>query len=274
MNKGKTILIVLGYLLIYVGSVLVTMFIFRSLFANEGFRQFYEHNPVSMLVVSNAITLPIFYMIFKVRGKSMFQFCQFRRLNARIGWLTVPLGISLGTLIYTFSALPLVTTYLPDISILTFMIGNGGSFFIVLLGSVLLGSLTEEIVFRGLMIGTMQRVYSMSTAIVVQALLFGVLTVNVSVGIYAALGAALFGVIFVWSGSLWASIIVHMISTSTIFLFFQIHGLLTETAGYVLLTLSIIILIVFLWLLKRSKSSSLERSKLNRGQVISSIFQL
>jgi membrane protease YdiL (CAAX protease family) len=258
MNKIKALIIALGYLLIYVLSVFATMFMFRSLFAVEGFRPFYEQNPVSLLVVSNAIVLPIYYFIFRWRGKNLIQFCQFRRLAPRTLWLTLPLGLSLGTLIYSISALPVVTTYFPDIATLTEMIGNGGNILMVLLGSVLLGSLAEEILFRGLIMRTLHSAFRLWLALLLQALFFGVLTFSVTVGLYAALGAVLFGLIFIWSGSLWASLIAHMISTSTIFLFFQIGDRLTQTVGYALFALGMVMLITFLWVLKRSSSPSVE----------------
>jgi membrane protease YdiL (CAAX protease family) len=252
LNKVKTLGIALLYLVIYVIIFIFTNFLLNLLSTGE-FRAFLIEHPASQLVAVNLVALVIYYLIFKLRGMDLFEETRFRRMNSGSILTILPIGLGLGMLIYTFSALPYVSENLPGIVQLTEMVGNGGNVLILLLGSIFLASLMEEILFRGILLQTLKKQFSVIAAVCIQALLFGAILMDVALGLYAALGAIIFGLVFIWGRSLWASLITHMVSTSTIVLMFQLntYSQISHLMEQVLLVSSVIMLFSGLWMLNR-----------------------
>lgn len=82
---------------------------------------------------------------------------------------------------------------------------------LLLLYSVLLGPISEELTFRGVTLSAAQKALPFWAANLFQALLFGVFHLNVIQGIYAVFIGLFLGYICHRGGSVWFSIFVHIL---------------------------------------------------------------
>ena len=86
-----------------------------------------------------------------------------------------------------------------------FGLGLGG----VLLHTAVIPALTEEVAFRGAILGGLRGVLSDRTAIIVSALMFAIMHLSVPSLIHLTLLGLILGTVRVRSGSIWPGIFVH-----------------------------------------------------------------
>lgn len=80
-----------------------------------------------------------------------------------------------------------------------------------LIAIVLVVPLTEELAFRGLVMGELRKKFSPAVAILLSGLVFGLMHGQpVQVG-YAMMCGILLGAVYYWCGSIWASYVVHAV---------------------------------------------------------------
>lgn len=75
----------------------------------------------------------------------------------------------------------------------------------------ILGPIMEEMLFRGMIYGKLRRAFSAWPAIVMSALLFGVFHMNLVQGIYASVLGIALGFVREKTGTVWGSVVVHMV---------------------------------------------------------------
>lgn len=93
-----------------------------------------------------------------------------------------------------------------------------GNVFVVVLYTVLIAPVAEEVVFRGVILHKARRVLPFLGANVLQAAFFGIYHQNIVQGIYAALCGFLFGLVCRKFNSLYASILLHILVNASAFL--------------------------------------------------------
>lgn len=91
---------------------------------------------------------------------------------------------------------------------------NGNIISVVLL-MIIIAPVTEELVFRGVILHKANRYMSFLGANILQALLFGVYHQNIVQGVYAALLGFLFGFVYYKFKTIFASMIVHMVNNAS-----------------------------------------------------------
>lgn len=177
-------------------------------------KSWFEKNPASIFIIANLIVLAIYIPLQRWQRISFSNlgFVPPRSLTVSIG-----AGLSLGLFIASFSGLTWVKDNFPEIANLVTFIIDGGHFLVILFGSILIGSLLEEWLFRGLLLHLFRERFSTLLSVLLQAVFFGVVFMNITVGLFAALGAVIYGVIRVSTGSIWSSLITHMISTTSLY---------------------------------------------------------
>ena len=77
--------------------------------------------------------------------------------------------------------------------------------------TVILAPLGEEMIFRGLTFGYAKKVMPIMAANIVQAALFGIYHLNLIQGIYAFVMGLIFGYIIIKLQSIWAVVILHIV---------------------------------------------------------------
>ena len=81
---------------------------------------------------------------------------------------------------------------------------------LLVLAVCVLVPMAEELLFRGVFLSELRRVLPGSLAVVIIALLFGLAHGNLIQGTYAALAGIGLGFMYLWSGSIYASILMHI----------------------------------------------------------------
>ncbi len=120
-----------------------------------------------------------------------------------------------------------------------------GNRFVVVLYTVLIAPVAEELVFRGVILHKAGRVLPFIGANILQAAFFGIYHQNIVQGIYAALLGFLFGVVCRKFNSLYASILLHILVNASAFLVMLLpnsvqNSIMMTTGGILLTVVSII----------------------------------
>ncbi|MCR8842562.1 CPBP family intramembrane metalloprotease [Paenibacillus sp. SC116] len=215
---GNTVL----YLVIYAAIVMLVNQVLFNWVGDPGLKDWIKGNSGIVLIVSNIIVLAVYLPLLRWQKISL------RDLGfvpARSGslLLSAGTGIWLGLFIAAFTHLPWIKVTFPAISNLVDFVA-GGSLIIFVLGSLLLGSLLEEWLFRGMLFHTLTQRLSVLWTVLLQAVLFGAVFMNVTVGAFAALGAIVYGAVRAGSHSLWGSLAAHVCSTGTLYIVLQWAG--------------------------------------------------
>lgn len=75
---------------------------------------------------------------------------------------------------------------------------------------VIVAPLTEELVFRGLVMGHLSERMKLPFAALISSVVFGIAHLNVLQGVYAAIIGLVFALIYIRSGTIWASVLAHI----------------------------------------------------------------
>ena len=134
-------------------------------------------------------------------------------------------------------------------------------------GICLLGPVLEEVLFRGAVTKHLLERYRPCLAILLSGLLFGLFHINPVQVVAATLSGWLLGWLYWRSGSLWPSILVHVMNNSFSVYLMRTHPdienfreLFTREDYLVLLMLSALLLGVSLWAMQRSRVKPLDLS--------------
>jgi len=222
------------YLAIYVAVQLVSQSVLSQLSLQLSF------------IVNNICTLAIYALLMKARKRSLPIFCRVKAISTKALLIAPLIGIALGTVIYSVANLPVIREDWPQIYNLVEFVGGGSSIALTLLGTVLVGSLFEEVLFRGLILNEVRAVSPVYVAVLVQAVLFGVILMDPILGGFAALGALVYGLVYWASDSLWASLITHVFSSGTVMVWFQMGDLSTAVSSSAVFWTSLSVLLVLL----------------------------
>ncbi|MCZ8518254.1 MULTISPECIES: CPBP family intramembrane glutamic endopeptidase [Paenibacillus] len=244
------------YLIIYVLIFMSTNEALSSHAPSPGLQAYFDRNPVMISVVANVLVVLVYMVMVRLQKQPFLEAVGCKPWNRSNLLLFVAIGISLGLFIAVFAQMPWVKQYFPQIVRTVRYVTKGGGVFPVILGSVVVGSLMEEWLFRGLLFQAFHERLSGVLSVLLQAVLFGAVFMNVSVGIFAGIGAVIYGLVRYWSGSTWPSLIVHICSTGTLYFYTMIGiGQLDLQAAGSLLVLAAGVLTVSLYRITRGKRS-------------------
>ncbi|WP_068618328.1 CPBP family intramembrane glutamic endopeptidase [Paenibacillus tuaregi] len=215
---GNTVL----YLVIYAGIVMLVNQALYNWIGNPVLKDWIAGNSGIVMIVSNIIVLAIYSPLLRWQKISL-KDLGFVPVRGGSLLLSAGTGVWLGLFIVSFTRLPWIKTNFPAISDLVAFVA-GGSLIIFVLGSLLLGSLLEEWLFRGMLFHTLSQRLSILWTVILQAALFGAVFMNVTVGAFAGLGAIVYGAVRAGSHSLWGSLAAHVCSTATLYITLQWAG--------------------------------------------------
>jgi len=69
--------------------------------------------------------------------------------------------------------------------------------------------LIEEVMFRGIIFDELERKISIPLTVILQGLVFGLYHMNIAQGAYTSVMGIFLGLSLVWTGSIWAPILIH-----------------------------------------------------------------
>jgi len=177
----------------------------------EGFDYFFSQNTNILLIVASFIALAIFWVAYKVRRKSIFRALNVRRITIS----AIPQSIFIGSFfsLFLFSLISLTNVYrlFPSHGeVMESIIPAEGNFLLIFLSIAIVVPVFEEVMHRGIIYQQLKKGLPLPLAVITQALIFAIFHLNWLQGMYAFLGGIVLALLFEYTRSLWAPILMHM----------------------------------------------------------------
>jgi membrane protease YdiL (CAAX protease family) len=90
-----------------------------------------------------------------------------------------------------------------------------GNVFVMLASIAIVAAVTEEIIFRGIILKRLLKVAGIPVAIILQAFIFAFIHMNLFQGSYAFVLGLIIGTVYLWHDSIWIPITVHFVFNGT-----------------------------------------------------------
>lgn len=162
------------------------------------------------LALSAVITLFVVFWAARRRSGSLARDVGLAPPAASSAAVLLVLGVLVNLIIAVFLALlPIPERFLQENQSVADTLTSQGPVAAFLIGSLLL-PVAEEFVFRGMCHRALRGGFSVRAAVVIQALIFAVFHFNVLQAFYVFPVAILLGLVYEWSGTLWAPILLHI----------------------------------------------------------------
>lgn len=201
-----------------------------NIFEQQGLVTFTEKYSLLIIIIGWVVTLSIFFLFFVISKKS---FVKENKLNKKISLKNVFLcficGIGINITINSILSLIKIEQLIPQYGeIIQKIVSN--KFYITLICVGILIPICEEIFYRGIILGKLRTGFGVLGAVIIQAILFGVGHMNLVQGIYAFVIGIIFGYVVIWTGSLYSSILLHIVINSLSTIISNVKNLsLTDT---------------------------------------------
>lgn len=200
MNSKRVNWFYLSTVLLYIGLIIGVNVYY--MFGGRGM------SIIASIVLGQAIIFvpAVFFVIFSRE-----------KINHILGFKKIKISSALMIILFTFLMLP-ITTVINAVSMLfvdntvaqmSGLVLQLPMLLMVLLMGVL-GPLSEEMIFRGMVFGGYKRSGNTIKAIILSALLFGLMHMNFNQAAYAIFLGIVMAVLVEATGSLWGSVIFHM----------------------------------------------------------------
>lgn len=167
-----------------------------------------NHMAIGTIIAAVSIFL-IYSSKMRKRDMNIFEVYRFKKLPLSKAIASLIAGMTFMSMSFIY----IVFAYFLDSSILE--PGNGSITVqgITLLGFIktgLIAPIIEEFIFRGIIFYELQSKTSIKRTILIQGILFGIFHINpFMIGISSVFGVFL-GLIYIWTGSIWAPILMHI----------------------------------------------------------------
>lgn len=168
-----------------------------------------SHLSLSIILLSIIFSLPLYYLICKLRNKNIFKICNFREISFKNVCMTAVIGASISVLLSAILSFIPVKEIFPEYEDVISSLLAGKNIFTVLFVTGIAVPLMEELIFRGLILSELRKIVSVKWAVIIQGILFGLYHFNTLQIIYAAILGIAFGIVLVWTKSIWSSVILH-----------------------------------------------------------------
>ena len=208
----------------------------------EAIQGLYDQKSPEISVISNAITIILFALFYKIRKIPFEERCKIK--PRRVSTYLYALGLGASSQLCILLALSLLMQIIPadwfdklnetNSSIVNAPIP------IMLAATVITAPLLEEIMCRALMLGAMKKAMPKWVAIVLSSFIFGLLHANPIGIIYATLFGILLGWLFVKTDSVLPSILCHLSFNLSSFIIGE------KGVGATLLIMSIPLTVIFI----------------------------
>lgn len=175
----------------------------------EGAMNFMLESTNLVSIISGCLTLVVLWLFFLIRKKNVLKEVQVKAVKGKDVLLIAALGIVFATTIsFGLNLLPesMLAEYGDNIQM-----AIGDSTLIMVISNMLVAPIVEEVIFRGLIFTRMNKAVPTVWAVIISSLVFGIAHGQIVWMAYAFLLGTLCAVMFVKTGSLLASIWLHMV---------------------------------------------------------------
>ncbi len=220
MKKTIQILItIVGTFTVYIGANIIAGLLlgiyYGALYGEagspEGFDAFFSRNTNILLIIASLIALAIFWVVYKVRGKSLTKALNFSKMEVSTTIKSVLIGSFFSLFLFALISLTNIYRLFPSHGeVMESIAPAEGNFLLIFLSVAIVVPLFEEGMHRGIIYNQLKKGLPLSLAIFSQAVIFGVFHLNWLQGIYAFLGGIVLALLYEYTKSLWAPILMHM----------------------------------------------------------------
>lgn len=225
MNKvrvlGESVLLVVMTIIIQVMMTIFSSIYFTFKLRNsqdtvnqKDLVKLITENNLIIILIGWIVTLLIIYIVMLLSKQNMIKMI---KLDNKISLLHIGICIisamGLNMAINGLISMSQITNLFPEYEEVISGIINH-DFYLTLLCVGILIPISEEILYRGILLNKLRNGFTISIAIIIQGILFGISHMNFIQGIYAFIIGAFFGYIVIWTGSLLSSIIMHIVVNS------------------------------------------------------------
>lgn len=211
----KGIFFALTYLLIYLlNSKFIS--IFMNYASETKFKSVVEslNNTVSFEMILNvAIPALIYILILRIRKINLLAFCRFKTISIKNLMLCISIGISISIFILCFMHLEYFANNMQAV-ISFFDRFNNGSVFYFIFYNIIVFTIFEEMLFRGLIFNELRKVLPLVPVILIQALPAAFQS-DVVLSVFGYASMVIYCLAYIYSDSIWGSVAV--LYTSHIF---------------------------------------------------------
>ncbi|HHV29162.1 CPBP family intramembrane glutamic endopeptidase [Acetivibrio mesophilus] len=259
-------LIVAYLVILYAVMSGVKWFVFNVCSLNKTLNDFLWSNRTLFSFTISIITVCIYYVIFKLRGKNLFKVCSFQKMEVKDVLGITMMGISMSIFTTSFTSISFIGSAFPQFE--EYMKGffeSKGSF-LILVAMLIVLPMFEEIIFRGIIFNELRENIPLIAAIIVQAVIYGILQFSPVLGTYAAIGSMIYVLPYIWTRSLFGSILVQDTCILSLLILRRtgIKEVLAGTGDAVLILLSLIgvvgmfVFAYFVWKDSTKKQSTMK----------------
>lgn len=160
-----------------------------------------------ILIISSAISLLMYILIFKIRDKSFMKNLSFKKIPVKYALFLSLFSICIS--LFTISLVNILTPVFPDYSKVSQDMVAGMNSILGILAVVLFAPIFEEILFRGLIFKELYKSSSLWLALILQAIIFGVAHGNKLQFIYTFILGLALALTYHWTKSIITPIILH-----------------------------------------------------------------
>lgn len=195
----------------------------------EDVYSFFAANSLLITIIAWVVTFGVFLLIYLISKKN---FVNETNLNKKLSLKTIAIciicGIGINIAIDGLLTLININKLVPEYEELMASISNN-DFYITLIGVGILAPFFEELLYRGIVLNKLRNGFGVFGAVMIQALFFGISHMNLVQGTYAFLIGIILGYVVIWTGSLYSSIILHIVINSLSTIISNIQG---KNIGY------------------------------------------
>lgn len=134
------------------------------------------NNTLYILLISAVVSLPIYYVICRLRHQNIFRVCEFNKTKGAVIILTAILGIASSIFLSSVLSFIPVGDWFPEHERLMSILIGGNNLFVILLVTGIVAPFIEELIFRGLILNELNKVTSVTLAVVIQGVLLACIT--------------------------------------------------------------------------------------------------
>ncbi|QXM05138.1 CPBP family intramembrane glutamic endopeptidase [Crassaminicella indica] len=166
-------------------------------------------NTFIFVATAAIVTLVIYMLILRNKEENLWQRCKFEKLSVK-QYIWIVLGLI--SLSFVSSNVVMSTQHLfKSYEQVSKSIAAGSASFLGAICVLILLPIFEEVLFRGLIFNELRKHINIIISVALQALIFGLFHGNMLQGIYTFFLGIILAIIYVWSKSIWAPIVGHIV---------------------------------------------------------------
>ena len=186
---------------------------FKSISTNEFFM---ENCSASMMakifditLIAAVMTFGIYVLVLRNKEDNLWKRCNFKKINGKTTFKVIL--VTIGAAAFSGAIVVILQDQFQSYNKINEAVSAASYSPFSMMAVILLLPIFEEILFRGLILYELNKKMSLLLAAIIQGILFGIYHMNILQSIYTAILGIVLGLIYIWTKSIVASIIAHIV---------------------------------------------------------------